>query len=117
MTNVEEDNSLVLTNVDLDFDAIPTHVIRESPQVSDEEPDVEDIQDKQITSNNHTTCVSEESDPLTALREVFDEETCTNLIIGYYDAYSKSGLSKPCFYFLISFYHRGNETGSGQDIN
>ena len=70
------------------MDEIEASEVKESPDVSDDEPDVEDIVDKKITSDNHTNCKLDENDKLTALREVFDEETCTNLLVGYYDAYS-----------------------------
>ena len=64
--------------------------VKESDEESsEEEPDIEEINDKEITSNNKTTCISDE---LTALKEVFDEELCTSLLIGWYDACSKSNL-------------------------
>ena len=91
---ISSETDFIKATPPLDFDSIETNVMRESPAVTDEEPDVEDIKDTQITSDNHTNCVSGDSDPLTALREVFDEETCTNLIIGFYDAYSEYILGK-----------------------
>lgn len=68
----------------------------ESPENSDEdEPEVENIEDEKITSDNHTNCnLIEKNDKLTALKEVFDEETCTNMLIGFYDACSEFILSK-----------------------
>ena len=72
-----------------DMDKVPCTEMIEEINASDEEddPDVEDIQDKKITQDNHTTCIK---DDLTALKEVFDDEVCTNMIIGWYDACSKS---------------------------
>ena len=72
-----------------DMDKVPCTEIIEEIDPSDEEddPDVEEIQDKNITSDNHTTCLK---DDLTALKEVFDDEVCTSMIIGWYDACSKS---------------------------
>jgi len=49
---------------------------------SDEDPDVEDIDSTEICQDNHTTCVEDDID---AVLEVFDEETCVNLLIGYYE--------------------------------
>eukprot|EP00093_Oithona_nana_P013127 13127.XXX_124784_123722_1 [CDS] Oithona nana genome sequencing. len=68
-----------------DMDKVPCTEIIEEIDTSDEEddPDVEEIQDKNITSDNHTTCLK---DDLTALKEVFDDEVCTSMIIGWYDA-------------------------------
>ena len=60
--------------------------MRKNEEDSEEEPDVEEINDKEITSNNKTTCISEE---LSALKEVFDEELCTSLLIGWYESCSK----------------------------
>jgi hypothetical protein len=61
--------------------------LKESPIDSDEEePDVEDIKDSKITSDNHTTCINSD---VSGLKEVFDEDTCTGVLIGYYDAFSK----------------------------
>ena len=65
---------------------VPDEIIEPPDDSSEEEPDVEDIQDKQITANNHTTCINDE---LTALKEVFDEDLCASLVIGFYDACSK----------------------------
>ena len=72
-----------------DMDKVPCTEIIEEIDTSDEEddPDVEEIQDKNITSDNHTICLKED---LTALKEVFDDEVCTSMIIGWYDACSKS---------------------------
>ena len=53
---------------------------------AEEDPDVEDIKDKEITSNNKTVCLN---DDLTNLKEVFDEELCTSLLVGWYEACSK----------------------------
>ena len=52
----------------------------------EEDPDVEDIKEKEITSNNKTVCLN---DDLTNLKEVFDEELCTSLLVGWYEACSK----------------------------
>ena len=54
-----------------------------------EDPDVEEIDDEEIISNNKTTCITDE---LAALKEVFDEELCTSLLIGWYEACSKLNL-------------------------
>ena len=53
---------------------------------AEEDPDVEDIKEKEITSNNKTVCLN---DDLTNLKEVFDEELCTSLLVGWYEACSK----------------------------
>ena len=53
---------------------------------SDEDPDVEDIDSAEICQDNHTGCVDDKID---AVREVFDDETCVNLLIGYYEVTSK----------------------------
>ena len=55
----------------------------------DDNPDVEDIADPKIYEDNHCGCVLPSNSKLDALREVFDEETCTDVLIGYYDACSK----------------------------
>ena len=57
---------------------------------SGEDPDVEDIDSTEICQDNHTTCVE---DDIEAVLEVFDEETCVNLLIGYYEGASKSTYS------------------------
>ena len=53
---------------------------------SDEEPDVADLESSEICQDNHTSCISDNID---AVLEVFDEETCVNLLIGYYEVASK----------------------------
>ena len=53
---------------------------------SDENPDVDDIDSAEICQDNHTGCVDDKID---AVREVFDDETCVNLLIGYYEVTSK----------------------------
>ena len=50
---------------------------------------MEDIADPKIYEDNHCGCVLPNNSQLDALREVFDEETCTYVLIGYYDACSK----------------------------
>ena len=69
-----------------DMDEVPCTEVKEGLDSTDDEPEVEDIKDQKITSDNHTTCIR---DDLTALKEVFDDETCNNLLIGFYDACSK----------------------------
>ena len=62
----------------------------EAPSDTDEdEPDVEDIKDPKIFEDNHCGCVMPRNSRLDALREVFDEETCADVLIGYYEACSK----------------------------
>ena len=62
----------------------------EPPSDGDEdEPDVEDIKDPKIYEDNHCGCVMPQNSRLDALREVFDEETCADVLIGYYEACSK----------------------------
>jgi len=59
----------------------------EAPSDTDEdEPDVEDIKDPKIFEDNHCGCVMPRNSRLDALREVFDEETCADVLIGYYEA-------------------------------
>ena len=53
---------------------------------SDEDPDVEDLESSEICQDNHTTCIGDNID---AVLEVFDEETCVNLLIGYHEVASK----------------------------
>ena len=52
---------------------------------SDEEPDVADLENSEICPDNHATCIKDDID---AVLEVFDEETCVNLLIGYYEGAS-----------------------------
>lgn len=73
-----------------DMNEVETTEVKEAADESDnDEPEVEDIKDKKITADNHTTCNITENDKLAALKEVFDEETCTNLLVGFYEACSK----------------------------
>ena len=65
--------------------------IKEPPATSpepecDDGPEVEEIKNPK---DNHCGCVLDSNSKLDALREVFDEETCTDVLIGYYDACSK----------------------------
>ena len=60
-----------------------------SSESDDDNPDVEDIADPKIYEDNHCGGVLPSNSRLDALREVFDEETCTDVLIGYYDACSK----------------------------
>ena len=53
---------------------------------SDGEPDVADLESSEICQDNHTSCIGENID---AVLEVFDEETCVNLLIGYHEVASK----------------------------
>ena len=53
---------------------------------SDDGPEVEEIKNPK---DNHCGCVMNSNSKLDALREVFDEETCADVLIGYYDAMSK----------------------------
>ena len=53
---------------------------------SEVEPDVPDLESSEICPDNHTTCIGDNID---AVLEVFDEETCTNLLIGYHEVASK----------------------------
>ena len=74
-----------LLNKDLTPDLSNVEVI-EPPSSDDDEPNVPDIVDKKIYENNHCGCVNSKLD---GLLEVFDEETCTDILMGYYDACSK----------------------------
>ena len=56
------------------------------PDSSDDGPEVEEIKNPK---DNHCGCVMNSNSKLDALREVFDEETCADVLIGYYDAMSK----------------------------
>ena len=53
---------------------------------AEDEADVEEIKEKEITNSNKTVCLN---DDLTNLKEVFDEELCTSLLVGWYEACSK----------------------------
>ena len=50
----------------------------------DEDPDVAELTD--LCRDNHTTCVSDKID---ALKEVFDEKTCLDMLTNYYSILSK----------------------------
>lgn len=93
-----------------DMNEVQAEEVKEAAEESDnDEPEIEDINDEKITADNHTNCNITENDKLTALKEVFDEETCTNLLVGFYDACSKfwkknnsSALIKNLFFLLVS---------------
>ena len=53
---------------------------------SDEEPDVADLESSEFCADNHATCVGNNID---AVLEVFDDETCINLLIGYHEVACK----------------------------
>jgi hypothetical protein len=53
---------------------------------SDEDLDVEDLESSEICQDNHTTCIGDNID---AVLEVFTEETCVSLLIGYHEVASK----------------------------
>ena len=51
-----------------------------------EDPDVEDIESEEIYKDNKSTCINDNID---GVLEVFDEATCRDLLIGYYEAASE----------------------------
>lgn len=53
---------------------------------SDEEPDVAELESSEFCADNHATCVGNNID---AVLEVFDDETCINLLIGYHEVACK----------------------------
>ena len=65
--------------------------VENSDQVSEvneeEEPDVADLESSEICQNNRTTCINSNID---GVLEVFDETTCRDLLIGYYEVASRS---------------------------
>lgn len=52
----------------------------------DEEPEVAELESKNVCEDNHTTCVHDNID---AVLEVFDEITCRDMLIGYYEVASE----------------------------
>ncbi len=52
----------------------------------DFEPEVEAIDKKVTSKDNHTSCVSDKID---AVLEVFDEKTCLDLLTNYYKVLSE----------------------------
>ena len=51
-----------------------------------EDPDVEDIESEEIYKDNKSTCINDNID---GVLEVFDEATCRDLLIGYYEVASE----------------------------
>ena len=52
----------------------------------EEQPDVEDIESDDICKDNKATCINDNID---GVLEVFDEATCKDLLIGYYEVASQ----------------------------
>ena len=52
----------------------------------EEQPDVEDIESDDICKDNKATCINDNID---GVLEVFDEATCRDLLIGYYEVASQ----------------------------
>lgn len=51
-----------------------------------EDPDVEDIESEEICKDNKATCINDNID---GVLEVFDEITCRDMLIGYYEVASE----------------------------
>ena len=66
-----------------------THQIRSEESGGDQiedDPDVEDIESQEICKDNKATCINDNID---GVLEVFDETTCRDMLIGYYEVASK----------------------------